>query len=869
MVALCLGEAATCGRTIIQAFGEQGHYLGRRLTGLAVCALLACVGGPARAQQPGDAEGAASDQEAVRDLIVRGKRGSAVADIAPIATFDTRFVEGTGATSMGELLRILTPMARSADGSDPILLLNGQRTSGWDEIQSLPPEALAGTEILPEAAAIKYGYPPTRRLLNFKTKPRFRSVELSGYAGQSTAGGAGTDGVNLGLTRLLDKKRLTLAGEYRHTDPLLSSRRPLELDPDSLFDPIGNVVAAAQGEIDPALSAAAGHPVFATGVPADPQARTRLSDYLSTAGQLNLFDVRPFNTLIGREDALKGNAVLKAPLVQGIDASLTLTAERTWGRSLSGYPALTIFVPAGNPYSPFAQDVFLYRFVTDRNVAQRTAGTTLHAGAVVQGGQAGWQWDVTATLDETDKTTNGDRGYNPAAVDQAVANGANPFRDLDPTLLGPRLSQHSRVTNRGAETKAVARGTLLHLPTGDLSLIATVEGGLVDAHTRSRGFIDNDVRVNQSRVEGGLTIDVPLASKRENVLAFVGELSANLSARARQVQDYGLLHDTTYGLTWAPVKGLQFTVTRNITEAAPNLEFRSAATVQNVNVPFFDFGTGKSAYVTLITGGNPDLASKHQREQSYGFTLKPFDKTQLMFSGTYTETLMNDTGGMVSALTPETQAQLPEQFLRDEFGRLDTVILRPFNFYRQRQRRLNFQINFWTQLGKAEPAAPGKPPKGRANLYLGAAPYINLRDRLELKPGLPAFDLLKGDTVDGSQYHFRVAMWGWGGLSKAGNGVSFNWQYQGPSRIHGGTAKTELRFGSRFNLDVSGFVALHHWLPHEDWTKKMKLTVQVVNPFDSYVHVRDANGDTPFRYQRALIDPQGRTIKITLRKLFQ
>src|SRR3569833_179878 len=121
---------------------------------------------------------------------------------------------------MSDLLRILAPLARSADGGDPILLLNGQRISGYEEIQSLPPEALAGTEILPEAAAIRYGYPPTRRLLNFMTKAKFRQIDISATAGRSTAGGAGTAGANAGMTRLADKKRLTLAGEYRHTDPL-------------------------------------------------------------------------------------------------------------------------------------------------------------------------------------------------------------------------------------------------------------------------------------------------------------------------------------------------------------------------------------------------------------------------------------------------------------------------------------------------------------------------------------------------------------------------------------------------------------------------------------------------------------------------
>lgn len=861
--------AISDGRTIIRAFGEQGCRDGRRLTGLAACALLAVAAGPARAQAGASARADAAGQSSKDELVVRGKRGSAISDIAPVAAFDNKFIEGTGATSMDELLRTLVPMARSADGGDPILLLNGQRISGYEEIQSLPPEALAGTEILPEAAAVRYGYPPTRRLLNFMTKPKFRQIDISANAGRSTAGGAGTEGANVGLTKLAGKKRLTLAGEYRHTDPLLSSGRPFMLDPDSLFDPVGNVVAANGGEIDPALSAAAGHPVFATAVPADPAARSQLAGYLAHAGQINLFDVRPTTTLIERNDAFKGNAVLKQPLAPGIDATLTLTAERSWGRSLQGQPSLFIYVPATNPYSPFDTDMFLYRRTTDRVNQQRSAATTLHAGGVVQGGLGGWQWDVTTALDQSDKTSNGDRGYSPFTINQAVANGADPFGDLTAAMTGPRLTQRASILTRKAEVKAVARGTLLHEPAGEVTLVSTVEGGWNDAHSRSRGFIDNDVSVNQSRVEGGLTIDVPITSKKEGVLAFVGDLSVNASGRVRDVRDYGTLHDTNYGFNWSPVKGLQFTVSRNITQAVPNIEYVSAATVQNINSPIFDFGTGRSTYVTLITGGNPDLTPEHRRVQSYGFTLKPLDKTFLMFSGTYSDTRISNIAGIVGALTPTTETQLPEQFQRDAFGRLTTVDIHPFNFYRQRQRSLNLQVNFWTQFGKAQPAAGGKPAKSRSNFYIGMAPNFFLRDRIQLKPGLPALDLLGGDTIDGWQSHYRVAVWGWGGLSRAGDGFSFNWQYMGPSHIDGGSPQTNLHFSSRFNLDVSTFVWLRHWFPKEQWLQKTKLTLQVSNPFDTYVHARDANGNMPFRYQRALTDAQGRTVKITLRRLFQ
>jgi iron complex outermembrane receptor protein len=42
----------------------------------------------------------------------------------------------------------------------------------------------------------------------------------------------------------------------------------------------------------------------------------------------------------------------------------------------------------------------------------------------------------------------------------------------------------------------------------------------------------------------------------------------------------------------------------------------------------------------------------------------------------------------------------------------------------------------------------------------------------------------------------------------------------------------------------------------------------VDNLFDCRMHVRDASGDSPISYQPDYLDPLGRSIKISFRKLF-
>ena len=827
---------------------------------------------PAPALPVKHANEAGTDQS---DVIIDGQRGSAVSDIAPLARIDSAQIAAIGATSMAELLQMIGPMTRTADGSEPIFLLNGQRTSGYEEISSLPPEAIASFEILPEQAALKFGFPPTRRLVNAITKAHFRTIELKLNGGMATEGGGATAGANAALTRLANGRRLTVAGEYRHADPLLQSRRPIAADRSNLFDAIGNVTGIAGAEIDPVLSAAAGHPVFVAAVPADPGMRGEIGAYVAGAESPRLFDLGPYRTLVARKDAFKINAVLATPITSTISGSFTLSAERSRDRSLQGPAAAAILVPAGNPYSPFGRDILLNRYLTEGDpLAQRRVTTTLNAGAVLRGAISGWSWDLSGTLDEYDVSSRSERGVDGRAIGQAVAAGADPFAPLPSALLAARQYQQSTSRSRKAEAKAVARGTALHLPAGDLSMTATVEAERASAHTTSRGLIVADTRLARTRLEAGLAVDVPIASHDDNVLPFLGALSVNLSGNVRHVEGYGQLTDSTYGLTWGPLKTVQLLGTVRHTGTAPDMGQRSATIVQSTNVPFFDFATGQSVRVTTISGGNPNLAAQHGRVETFSISWRPLAyrarNNDLNISVSYVNMLTHNLSAQVSALTPATEAAFPDQFVRDASGRLTTIFFRPVNFYRKRQANLQLQINYNGPLGKVppKPADPKTPPRQRPFVYAGIVPTVRLRDLIELKPGLAPLDLLNGGTFDGAGGRSKLSVNGWGGGGYNGSGFNFNWQWFGPSRIDGGVPQSDLHFSPIFKFGGGAYTALRGWFPQQDWARKATVTIEVVNLLDRRQHVRDAYGATPNRYQPGYLDPLGRAVKLTLRKLF-
>ncbi len=52
------------------------------------------------------------------------------------------------------------------------------------------------------------------------------------------------------------------------------------------------------------------------------------------------------------------------------------------------------------------------------------------------------------------------------------------------------------------------------------------------------------------------------------------------------------------------------------------------------------------------------------------------------------------------------------------------------------------------------------------------------------------------------------------------------------------------------------------------WLRGTQVQLNIDNVFDAKPKVRNAAGEVPFNYQPDLLDPLGRTIGITIRKLF-
>lgn len=804
------------------------------------------------------------------EVTVVGDRRSIVRGIDPLATFDANAIAATGATTISELLRAIRGVTQSADGSEPIFLLNGQRTSGYQDIGALPPEAIEKVEVMPEPVALKFGYPPTRRVLNFITRRRFRQSELRGGAGTTTRGGGATTTGNYALTRLRNDSRLTLGLEYRRSTPILQSDRGILPDPDQLFGVPGTITGLGGGEIDPALSAQSGRVVTVAGVPGAAGDRT-LAGFATQADRPAVFDQGPYRTLAPRRDSVKAEAVIADRIGKTMSGSISLMAERNRERNLAGPAPGVLLVPAGNAFSPFAGPVLLYRFLTEVDpLRQRQITTTLHGGGTLRGTIDGWRWDVTAALDQQQVDGRSARAIDLTAANAAIANGADPFGPIDPALLGTRVTDVAQLRTRSGMMKAVATKAPFRVPAGEVSITASTEVERVKARSFTRGTNPFSLSLGRDRIEGSLAVDVPLTSRREDMLAFAGDLSVNGSASLRTVSGFGSLRDSSFGAVWGPFAGVQLLASVRRTVVAPTVTNLSTPEVRLANVPVFDSTTGRTELVTVLTGGNPDLRAERRHVRSLGVTVKPFKAREWRIGATYEVATIRDQTGTVYALTPQTEAILPDLVTRDAAGRLASVAYRPVNYDRERQRTLNLTVNAFGMIGRAPvPAAPGAPPPpdSRPSFYGGMGPTIRFADRLRLRPGAPEFDLLRGDTVIGNGAA-RVQAYLYGGISHQDMTFRFDAWYGGANRVRSALPEADLHFLSIFKLNAGGLIGIDRFVPQAAWAKKLQLKLDIDNVTDARPRVRDGTGVVPNRFQPGYLDPVGRTVTLSVRKLF-
>jgi hypothetical protein len=166
--------------------------------------------------------------------------------------------------------------------------------------------------------------------------------------------------------------------------------------------------------------------------------------------------------------------------------------------------------------------------------------------------------------------------------------------------------------------------------------------------------------------------------------------------------------------------------------------------------------------------------------------------------------------------------------------------------------------------------AGGNSSRGR--LTLSVTDTITFVDKTVIAPGLPALDFRHGDaagSTGGTPLHLVQAQGGWSN-NGLGMRVGANWRsgtmvntLNGDSLHFSPLATFDLRFFANPG-DIPEVVVKHPWL------RGTQIRLELTNAFDARPHVHDALGNQQavLNYQPGLLDPLGRTIMVSFRKLF-
>jgi hypothetical protein len=811
---------------------------------------------PAVAQPSGDGTDDMADQAEEEEIVVVGQkpRGSVVGDIPPENTLTQRDIRATGATSISELLDSVasqTGSARGRSGGRPIVLLNGQRISGFRELRDLPPEAIQRMEILPEEVALKYGYAADQRVVNIVLRRRFNSTTAEARGKFATDGGYASGQADATRLIIRNGQRTSLNLHVEGNNPLYESERDLALQP----------VAPETDAVDP----------------------------------------RPFRTLVGARQDVRLSGTMNRTILDDVSATVNGEVERETSKSRFGVPSGTLDdggteIVRAFPGAPLTRE-------------DKTESARLGGALNTQRGK--WRLSSTANAEYSRSTGSTDRGFDLTDAQARLDAGDpafDPLGDLGPLDLFPRDRSRSVTTSLALD--GTATGPLIALPAGDANATFKVAVGRLelDSEATRRGLQSNS-DLGRTSGEASVSLDLPITRRS----ASIGRLTANANAGLTQLSDFGTRTSVGAGLNWSPANRLNLNASWTREEGAPSLQQLGDPLVESPGVPFFDFTRNETVFVTTLTGGNPALDSDRRNVLKIGGNWQPFEKTDLRLRAEYVRQTIDHPQASFPAASEALEAAFPDRFQRAPDGTLVSVDLTPVNFEQSRKDILRWGFTFTKPLASKPPseaaraalrerfaqqraargqsAAPPPPPESGAapppeggrgfgggrfgggrqggRLTFSLTHQVNLVDEVTIANGIPKLDYLHGEAVGPTGGRSRHEIQAEAGYYNNGLGARLQGNWRSGTTVD--SSAGDLRFSPYADVNLRLFANLGEnfdLVAKHPFFRGTSLRLDIENIFNNRPKVRDANGITPLSYQPDLLEPVGRTIGITFRKLF-
>ncbi len=891
--------------------------------------LLTSTAIPAVAQDSANTEGTTAAPENIDegadelpgDIVVVAERirGSVDTDVPPVEELNEADIAAVGAGSLTDLLAAVAPQTNSGrgrGGGQPVILLNGQRISGFRELRDLPPEAIKQVQIFPEEVALKYGFRPDQRVINFILKENFASFITEVEIAQPENGGFGSNEVEATFVTIGNKTRFSIDVEAERSTRLTENERTLISADGSLLAINGNISgAAADGEISPALSALAGRIVTQAGVPAGISNPT-LAQFAANNAAINDGNIGQFRSLLPETERLDVNSTWSRSIGPQSTLSINANYALNGSSSLLGLPGTTFILPGTSAFSPFGTDVSVSRYFDSPRALERESEThTFQTGGTVNHLLGGWRWTVTGNYARIDSETTTSRNVDFAALRAAVLAGtANPFAaDFGDNLLflAPDLANSLSQT---IETRSTLAGSPFRLPAGEVQV--TFASGftrqMLDSETWRSG-VTTDVSLRRNILNHSVNAELPLTEGDFGLGKVIGAWAINGNIGFSDLSDFGSLTEYGVGLRWQPAKNLTIQANLIGDENAPGIGQLGNPVIITPNVTFFDFATGQSSFVNVTSGGNPLLVAEKRRDLNLNLSWSPKFIKDFGLQLAYFRNNSSNTTANFPLLTPEIEAAFAGRVIRDASGRVVSIDQRPVNFAKEESQRVRWGFNVSGNIGPQPqsrgpfggppgagggrpPGAGGGGPRGPggggggprfggggggfgpgggmgSRWSLALYHTYRIQEEILIRPGVPLLDLLDGSATSSNGGASRHELELSGGVFHKGLGFRLQGNYKSGTRVDGSglPGSSDLRFSDLATLTAFLFADLDQQksvVKAVPFLKGSRLSLRVDNVLNDIIDVRDQNGLVPLSYQPGFIDPRGRLFELSFRKRF-
>lgn len=852
------------------------------LAAVSCSALLASAG---YAQEVTTQEGEVLEEGEVQEVVVSGarERGAVLGNSRPEAQLDAADIRSLGVSSVSDLLSELGPELQSTSGRPPITLLEGHRIASFREIARIPSEAIARVDILSEEVGLRYGYGADQKVMNIVLRERFRAFNGEVDARMPTSGDGNSLEIEGGIFLIGRGERVNIGAEHNSVSSILETDRGLDR-PES----VARTLRPSQEDltIDASYSRTL-----------DDRTKATVSGQLATDRRESLVGlVFPGVTIPGGTPYSSGSAdSIFYPQAGGVNALGRSTSNQSaeLGLTVNGQRSTGQWTLTAN-----------YGRTESRGITARPFNLVDYAAAVASG----------------DPIANPALPIAPSFITPRPADLTRTFTD---TANVDFIYNRSILALPAGDVAATAKigGSLLRLESLQERDFVPTDRFVKRDTAQASVNLDFPITSTASAI-GRLSANF---SGGVEHLSDAGTLRTfGVGANWSPIRMISLSANYTNDESAASPQ--QLGDPRTITQFVPLFDFVRGESVLVTTITGGNSALREAKVENFRVGGNINLSQDPNLRLNVDYSRRRTRGGVMGFPGVTADTAVafpdrfqrDIDGRLVQVdLRPINIAEQKRDVLRwgFNFSKRLSASQRQMEAMRQAAQRRQAdgegprrgrgqgeapaqgEGQAGTPANGAPPAgdagapaqAQGTPPArqapggGRAGGFGGGPGGGRLDFSLhhdwalvnttQFAPALPVLDLLDGDTLGSGSGPSRHSVQLRTGISRGGYGIRVHAEWSSATKVNGiaGVPSSQLNFSDLAKVDLRSFVnfsQMPRLVEKVPFLRGTRLQVSVDNVFDARQRVADGNGAVPFAYQPAFLDPLGRTVRVSIRKLF-